>query len=290
MILRPLRDTADDLADVQRITTAAFAAPGVPPEPPPAPARQARLDALHRHFVRHDPDGSLIAYDASGALGAVVASRRESVWGLSLLVVAPEAQGKGVGRALLDRALAYGEGCARGIISGSLDPRAARAYWAAGFALHPAIRLEGALDPARLPTPGGPLSEGGDPDFLDAVDRQVRGGAHGPDHAELLRDCRLLTVDAADGRGYCFIDMSLPDKVELMGLCATTDAVAARLLTAALRDVPAGRNVKISNVTAEQRWAVDIALTAGLQPEPGGYLCLRGMRPPVGFVPTGKYL
>ncbi|MFM9367459.1 GNAT family N-acetyltransferase [Streptomyces sp. Da 82-17] len=294
MILRPLRDTAADLAAARHIATDAFAALGAalgdPPEPPPTPDQAARIDALNLHFVRHDPEGCWIAQGADGrALGVAVASRRESVWGLSLLTVAPEAQGRGVGRALLERALEYGESCPRGVISGSRDPRAARAYWAAGFALHPAMRLHGTVDPARLGAPDGPVTEGGDPEFLDAVDRKVRGGAHGPDHARLLRDCRLLTVDSGEHRGYCFVDMSA-DTVELMGLVATTDTAAARLLTAALRDVPAGRNVKIQNVTAEQRWAVDVALTARLEPVPGGYLCLRGMAPPVGFVPSGQYL
>ncbi|MDI3403099.1 GNAT family N-acetyltransferase [Streptomyces cavernicola] len=308
MILRPLRDTADDLHAARQVATEAFAALGAalgdPPEPPPTPAEVDRIDALNRHFVRHDPEGCWIAEAERGggggqALGVAVASRREAVWGLSLLVVAPGAQGTGVGRALLQRALEYGQSCPRGVISGSRDPRAARAYWGAGFALHPAMRLQGAVDPARLDAPDGPVTEGGDPEFLDAVDRKVRGGAHGPDHAQLLRDCRLLTVDAPGHQGYCFIDMSPssaseaePESgaVELMGLCATTETAAARLLTAALRDVPAGRKVKIPNVTAEQRWAVDVALTARLQPVPGGYLCLRGMAPPVGFVPSGQYL
>ncbi|MFC7309057.1 GNAT family N-acetyltransferase [Streptomyces monticola] len=296
MILRQLRDTAEDIEAVRHVATAAFtvlhAAMGDPPEPEPTPEQHAREDSLNRHFVRHDQQGCWIAHDAEGRpAGAALASRREDTWGLSLLVVAPGAQGKGIGRALLERTLAYGEGCSRGIISGSRDPRAARAYWAAGFALHPGMRLQGQVDPSRLTGPDGPVVEGGPRhrDLMDGVDRQLRGGAHGPDHDELLRHHRLLTADDRAGRGYCYVDMS-PGGIHLMGLSATTEAVAGRLLTAALRDVPAGATVKIPNVTAEQRWAVDIALTAGLEPAHGGYLCLRGMRPPVGFVPSGQFL
>jgi hypothetical protein len=71
---------------------------------------------------------------------------RGRVWYLSMLFVLPGDQGRGVGRALLERALAYGD--ARGVevrcVWASLDPRAQARYVMAGMAPRwPIYRLEG---------------------------------------------------------------------------------------------------------------------------------------------------
>ena len=61
-------------------------------------------------------------------IGAALAIEREGVWGLSLLVVLPDHQSSGIGRALLERTLEYAGGGRRGaIILASPDhARAAR--------------------------------------------------------------------------------------------------------------------------------------------------------------------
>ncbi|WP_327356665.1 GNAT family N-acetyltransferase [Streptomyces sp. NBC_01304] len=294
MILRPMRDTAEDLEAVRLIATAAFeslrASLGEPPDPEPAPESIAREVALNRHFVRTDPGGCWLAFDEEGEpLGAALASKREGTWGLSLLVVSPAAQGKGVGRALLGRAVAYGADCPRGIISGSPDPRAARAYRGAGFTLHPAMRFKGTLDPAGLAAPDGPVLVGGPEhrELMDGVDRLKRGGAHGPDHDELLRRAGLLVADDEAGSGYCYFDRA---DGKVLTVVATTEQVGARLLTSALLRLDAGTTVTVANVTAEQEWAVDVLFAARLEVTAGAYVCLRGMRPPTAFVPSGMFL
>src|SRR5437870_1417217 len=86
--------------------------------------------------------------------GMVSALVRGRVWYLSMFFVLPGDQGRGVGRALLERALAYGE--ARGVevrcVWASLDPRAQARYVMAGMAPRwPIYRLEGdAAAVARL--------------------------------------------------------------------------------------------------------------------------------------------
>lgn len=291
MILRPLRDTAEDAETVRRVAAASFHdshSEGDPADEPTWPERVEREDELNRHLIRTDPDGCRLAVDDDGqALGVALSSRREGTWGLSLFVVVPQAQGKGVGRALLEHAVAYGADCARGVICGSRDPRAARAYRAAGFTLHPTMRFAGVVDPARLPAPDGPVIAGGlrHQALMDGVDRLRRGGARGPDHGELLRHCRLLIADDRAGRGYVYVDGG-----KVVTLSATSGPVAARLLTAALRSVPPGARARVADVTAEQEWAVDIALAARLEPRTAGYVCLRGMRPPVPFIPSGAFL
>jgi hypothetical protein len=79
---------------------------------------------------------------------------RGRVWYLSMFFVLPGDQGRGLGRALLERALAYGE--ARGVdvrcVWSSLDQRAQARYVMAGMAPRwPIYRLEGdAAAVARL--------------------------------------------------------------------------------------------------------------------------------------------
>lgn len=51
-----------------------------------------------------------------------------------------------------------------------------------------------------------------------------------------------------------------------------------------------GVNVRVSDLTAEQQWAVEVGLATGLQVRNEGYLCLRGMRPPEPYIPSGAFL
>jgi GNAT superfamily N-acetyltransferase len=292
VILRPVRDDDEDAEVVRDVTAAAFGArralrgAPAPDRPPPRP-RDVRERARTRQLARTDAEGCWIAQDeAAGPVGAVLSSRREGTFGLALLAVTPEAQGKGLGKALLARALLYGRACLRGVVCCSPDPVAARTYRRAGFTLHPAMRLTGVVDPAGLPPLDGAVHEGTvrHRDLMDSVDRRTRGGAHGPDHEHLSRHFRLLVVDDLAGSGYCYAD-----DTGVEALAATSRRLAARLLTAALLTVPRGRPVHVPGLTAEQEWALDVGLAAGLQISNAGYVCLRGMRPPNPYIPSALF-
>jgi GNAT superfamily N-acetyltransferase len=294
MILRPLHDTDEDADAIAVVAAAAFGASralpgGGPPEEMP-PERAALLRRRNRYVARTDPGGCWLAVDkASGMpLGVAMSTRREGTWGLSLFAVLPAAQGQGVGRELLAAAMAYGRGCLRGIICSSPDPRAAATYRRAGFALHPAMRLEGPVRKGDLPAPDGAVHEGTAKhrDLMDSVDRRTRGGAHGPDHDQLLAESGLLVVDDLAGSGYCYVGED--GYVRL--LAATSRRLATRLLTAALLSLPEGTPARVANLTAEQQWAVDVGLAAGLELSTSGYVCLRGMRPPEPYIPSGFFL
>jgi GNAT superfamily N-acetyltransferase len=106
-------------------------------EPPPSDARVGLVS---------DPDGYFCAVEEGQIRGMVSALVRGRVWYLSMFFVLPGEQGRGLGRALLQRALAYGE--ARGVevrcVWSSLDPRAQARYVMAGMAPRwPIYRLEG---------------------------------------------------------------------------------------------------------------------------------------------------
>lgn len=285
MILRRVRDSRADAEAVQGVTAAAFGGGwGERGE-----RQTARFHRRVRHLAAADPRGCWLAEDSSGRpVGAVLASRREGLWGLSLLVVVPDAQGKGLGTALLRRALDYSKGTLRGVICGTSHPVAARAYQRAGFTLHPTMRLSGTVDAGAVTVPDGPAVEGGPGmrSLMDSVDRRLRGGAHGPDHGELLRHDRLIVADDLAGSGYCF----LGDDGVIALLAATSRRIAVRLLTSALLSLPPGSTATVRHLTAEQDWAVDACLTAGLELGHDGYLALRGMRPPAPYLPSIDFL
>jgi GNAT superfamily N-acetyltransferase len=71
------------------------------PEPPgPASGATVRVGRLQRT----DPGGAWVAERDGEIVGGALAIVREGVWGLSLLVVRPDAQSGGAGRELLARA------------------------------------------------------------------------------------------------------------------------------------------------------------------------------------------
>ena len=102
---------------------------------PPTPVRRR---APGRADQRTDPGGAWVAERDGEVVGGALAIMREGVWGLSLLVVRPDAQSSGAGRELLARAFAYGDGARGHIVLASRDPRALRAYARLGLTLHPA--------------------------------------------------------------------------------------------------------------------------------------------------------
>ena len=115
--------TDEDVPGAHRVMAAAFAElEQRTHEPPDAAAAYVRF----RRILATDPGGCWVAEDEAGLAGAALALVREGVWGLSLLVVRPDAQSGGIGRELLARALAHGDGAAGAIILASPDPRALR--------------------------------------------------------------------------------------------------------------------------------------------------------------------
>jgi GNAT superfamily N-acetyltransferase len=284
------REVAHDAMEVVRATTrpaavAARAAASPSGRPPtdwrPYWSRRAR------HFLRHDPDGCWVA-DVDGSVVAVaLAVRREKLWALSAYFVHPDHQGAGIGTALLDAVLTYSQGCLRGIVISTGDPRAARRYRLAGFTLHPSIRIAGTVNRAALPVVDG-VREGnlGDRDLCDSVDRRVRGAAHGVDHEFMCAEHELLVCDTLTGSGYCFVDTSSSPVL----LAATNRKLAQRLLWSALARSPEGGRVRVDYLTAAQEWAVDVCLAAGLSLRTEGYLCLRHMRPPAPYLPSVAFL
>jgi len=281
--LRPMRD--DDVAVAYEVMLAAFGhlAQSAGDEPPPPPADPSGPHERFRHLLRTDPGGAWVTVDADDRpTGAALALVREGVWGLSLLVVRPDAQSGGAGRALLRASLEHGRDARGGIILASSDPRALRAYHRAGFTMHPAARATGvpeglAPDPAVVPF--DPERDGA---MADAVGRSVRGAAHGDDLAAFARGgAELFTLP---GRGFAAIrdgDVKL--------VAASDDAGAATLLRTAL--ARCGGHAEVSWLTGAQRWAVDVVVEARMRLGVWGAVFLRGDTGAFSpYLPSGAYL
>lgn len=235
--------------------------------------------AVVAHLAENDPAGCWVADDGTVA-GVVLSTRRDLLWCLAALAVSPSATA--IGPNLLQAALAYSRGCLRGMGVLTDEPLIPRWVRMAGFTLHPTMRLAGQVDRSALPIVDG-VREATDADraLVESVDRRVRGAARGPDHGPLMDRARLLVCDVATGSGYAFHREGTP-----LAVGATTREVARRLLWAVLARGAPQRPVEIARLSAEQDWAVDVGLAAGLGLHVGGYLAFRHMRPPAPYLPA----
>ena len=256
---------------------------GRPPEPR-AEAQQAEFRRGMVRFVQRDPHGAFVAVDGGRVVGMSEAIRRGPFWGLSMLFVSPEHQGRGLGRRLSDAAAQSAEGAAVRMIMASADLRALRRYSALGLAVHPALQAEGHVDrstvPSNLPGRSGDTN---DLDLVAEVDAQLRG-SRAEDVAFLLDGGAYLeVVDEGPRRGFAVLR---GDRLAMLG--ATDDLTAAHLLWRALAATTG--KAWIGCLTAGQDWAVRVALAARLVVKPTGPLFVSGRPlPPGPWVPSGWY-
>jgi GNAT superfamily N-acetyltransferase len=236
-----------------------------------------RLAETLKHFLGTDGDGCWLATAGERPVGFAVATRRDDLWVLPALYVAPDHQAAGAGRRLLELALGYAANARRAIITSSGDPRATRLYGSAGFTAHPTLYAVGRADataaPSRLKARDASVD---DLDLMIDVDSSVRDATRRVDlELLLLQGVSGLVAETRTGRGYALYRDGEPpvDGVPML-LTATDVATARALLWQVLRDSDAA--VHLDGLTPSREWAVDIAITARLQLRPGGALFTRG--------------
>ncbi|MEQ6901125.1 GNAT family N-acetyltransferase [Nocardioides sp. YIM 152588] len=287
MEIRAMRAT--DVPVAEQVCDEAFYQLDVATFPPswPAPqrrtpARSAAWMARTRRFLDIDPGGCWVAEDEGRMVGFATSFRREDVWCLATYAVLPGRQGAGIGRAVLDAAMGYAEGSPRRMLSASSDPKALRRYHRAGFTLHPQVHLAGEVDRAALPAVRG-VREGTADDlaWMDDLDRDHRGGPHGPDHAALADYGRLLVL--ADRTGYAY---GGPTHVAVVA-AREVDGASALLWECLAR---AEGRFEVDHVTDANQWAARIGLDAGLALGQSGFLGLAGMAPPSPYLHNGALL
>jgi GNAT superfamily N-acetyltransferase len=261
---------------------------GIEPKPVTDAVRQ-RIHTRLRHFVVNDPDGAWVAVDGENVIGCALALKRDSLWGLSLLVVDPSVQSAGTGRKLLDASLTYAAGCDRAIILSSSDPRAIRSYATSGFALYPQVEGNGDPDRTALPALHGRVRDGSvaDIELADSIDRAVRGAARGPDQVRLATDMTMFVADDVDGRGYAYVRTD----GEIIALAASDHRTASALLWRCFAHVcEIAKPVSVIDMNAGQQWAIAASFAARLKVTPGGPVFWRGVAPPAAYLPSGAYL
>lgn len=239
------------------------------------------------HAVTHDPDGCLIAERDGAPVGAAMALVREDLWILSMLMVRGEAQGQGVGRALIDDALSYADERTNGLIAASHDPAGWRRYWAAGFRLTPAAMARGTVAREALPVVEG-VREGtaGDYERCQELGRRLRGAAHGPDLPFLAEQPggRFWVSERPGHAGFALAFRGSPAL-----LAAESEEAAQALLWTVLAETE--EKVTFYFMTGAQQWAFDVCFRAGLAVRPGTGLFTRGdVGPLVPYLPNGPFL
>ena len=285
--LRPLQP--DDVAEAARSSVLTFVELdrrlGLP-APEYDDAVRRRQEARVAHLQSTDPDSAWVAEDDGRVVGTALALRRGPLWFLSLLTVDPGHQGRGVGRQLLEASLRTAEDAPAAWILSSPDPRALRRYARAGFALHPGYDATGTVDRAALPADArvreGDVGRHGE--LVDGVVSALRGAPYGPDLAAFDRaGADLLVAEDGADRGFAVCS---PTRVVALG--ATSPALATRLLWAALARTEG--EVELGFLTADQQWATDVVVAAGLTVRPGSSSCRRGaLGPLTPFLPSGAY-
>jgi GNAT superfamily N-acetyltransferase len=240
------------------------------------------------HLQRTDPDGCWVADCDGRVVGAALGLIREGIWGLSLLALLPDFQGRGAGNRLYAPALAYGAGEPGAIILSSSHPAAIRRYARSpGFALVPTVGLTGLVDTSRAPRTlrcrAGDLTA--DAATIEAASRHVRGASH-------LRDLPVhldrpgMTLLVVDGEGFVCAHEGSPTL-----LAARSEAAAADLLWGAITSGAPGATVSYEFVTAQNQWAIKTGLAAGLAVTGCSPLFVRGeVGPMAPYLPNGPYL
>lgn len=254
-----------------------------------AEIRSAAGTARVAYLQRTDPGGCWVAEVDGEIIGTAIGMIREDVWGFSLFGVLPAYQGQGIGSRLYAPALAYGAGARGAIILSSTHPAAMRRYArSAGFRLIPTVGLTGAWDPCRVPAglrcrPGDLTA---DAPTIAAASRHARGASHLRDLPALLDrpDSALLVID---GDGFA---CAREGTVTL--LAARTEEAAADLLWGALASATRGAAVSVDFVSADNGWAIDVGLEAGLAfSSTCGPMFVRGELGALApFLPNGAYL
>jgi hypothetical protein len=174
------------------------------------------------------------------------------------------------------------------MIASSTHPAAMRRYALAGFTLQPTLSAKGVVDRRALPEKI-PVREGTkrDLDLAAEMDRHLRGAPHGPDLEFLLDSgARMFVAKRDGGAGYALAREGRP-----LIVAATNEDVAADLLWGVLSTSDSQEEVEVGWLTAEQGWAVRVALAAGLALEPAGPICIRGELGALApYLPNGAFL
>jgi GNAT superfamily N-acetyltransferase len=238
-----------------------------------------RASARIGHLQRTDPGSAWTAEVDGELVGCALALVRDGMWFLSLLIVKPGYQGKGIGRELLDASLTTATD--RSWIMSTVEPAAVRRYQRAGFVLHPTYTAKGTPDRSLLPAVSGIRDAGPeDRETLDHVLRTVRGAAMGTEAGYFEERGSRIVI--APGKGFAVLRAQGTN-----WLAATDEGTARDLLWTVLAE--STEPVEVDWLAANQQWAIDVCLDAHLTLTGGASLALRGQPTMSPYLPCGAF-
>jgi GNAT superfamily N-acetyltransferase len=223
-----------------------------------------QIEANWRRAIALEPDGCFVAEADGLPVGTTTTCTFGPVAWVAMVLVDARFRGAGIGRALLDHALAHLDRC--GIASVRLDatPLGRPLYEKLGFvAEYELARFAG--QPATI----GILSPQVEPATADDVDpiASLDFQSSGTDRARLLRyvladeHCVARVVRSSSGLAGCILDR--PGAVaRQIGPCLGTESAAIALLSEALNR-NAGQNVYV-DIPFRQERACELAAAHGL--------------------------
>jgi GNAT superfamily N-acetyltransferase len=169
---------------------------------PPGPSLEV-FQLQHRHVLEHDGDRCRVAVDDGRLVAYAAAIARGDSWFLCSLFVRPDAQGRGVGTALLDSV--WGDGYAqRRTLTDAIQPVSNGLYSRRGLVpATPALHLGGR--PTASPDRALEAAEP-DPEALRALDLAGYGFDRAVDHAYWARHGRrTLWLRRGEPTAYTYV-------------------------------------------------------------------------------------
>lgn len=146
----------------------------------PTPPGFEAVAPTYRHLMRHDGERCFVAEAGGRVVGYTAAFVRDGTWFLAALFIAPDHQGSGVGRRLLELALS-GAPARRLTISDAIQPISNALY--ARYGLLPATPILVFRGRASVDAPSTLVETGPDRSALALLDRATYGFDRSVDHA-----------------------------------------------------------------------------------------------------------
>jgi GNAT superfamily N-acetyltransferase len=260
------------------------------------PADMGWMPASIEHLARTDPASLILALDGAEHVAFASSFRREGFWFLSYLFVLPAAQGKGLGRTLLERLLPDEPDRSHlATIVEAEQPVSAMLYTTVGIAPRvPLYWLDGAPRPGALPDlPDGiasePLSLERHADGINRLDRELLGYARPVDHV-------LWAGEASAARAYVDADGELVaygyrSSDDWIGPVGAPDEELTAAIVGELAGAGGDGSVTVQ-ASGSAGTLLRLLLRAGLRSERGAVLLYssNGRVPPPSYLQYGGYL
>jgi GNAT superfamily N-acetyltransferase len=233
-----------------------------------------------RHFQRHDGERCFVAEVDGRVVGYSAAWVREATWFLGGLFVDPGHQGRGIGRRLLELALA-GAPARRTTISDAIQPVSNALY--AGYGLLPTTPILTFTGTPTVDAPSDLVASEPTADTLALLDRDAYGFDRAVDHAFWAAEA-TPTLWLRNGEPVAYSYRWPRGRIGPLG--GRDEASAAAALQAELARQP-GPRVEIPGTC---RSLVRVALAAGLRlASPPGLLLLSDAVEPPRSLATASY-